>query len=1462
MRPAGSLVFPLALIPMAPAREPGSPTITDITNANVAAEAERLRLEEEERRKARENAARGMDPSGRKLKAKDRPVDPNAPKPRQLIPEGSAAQTKLTTNPVSWARAALRNDGKEGGWAVLKEPLRAVDAGLTRIVEGIGETAMWAGLSAYSATEKAIKKVTGAALPALPKSWDPLEKEYREIQFNSMSSENRPSTTAGQLGSEVLSFALTTFAVARRLPQMGMSARLAPKGSGLIKRAAATGLTGIPAGAAADFLLTKAGDPNVANIIRDLPFVTPETEELWSLGLASNRTDNAFISKLKATVTGGAVGAAADAIGYLLFARKATQGFLKQGMPPEEAMARGVAAGAEEAKAVKTVKTDLSDKQWPVATTGRLRELETKRVELEAELAELDLRAVGKPLTPALKKELDNLQPTDPSLKTPEAAPETSPELQAAEQRLKELTSRPDPDETEFEAAAAEVDRLTAEQAAKAEPDAPPLKDDVVQQETKRMEEINQQLADIYDEKAQLEMDLSSDPANLRAEDQATFDESVPPNVAAADQIRLETSVPKVARRPDADPAILKGATSPTMGKSPSVFTDAFYKIISTAPDVTKATVRTLKSVIEDMDLRRISKMAGRSINEVLTDAAEFVDTFRAAVKVAGDDYAPTGAEVLQLLREQNALRTVTDDGVTQELLNAKGIVATKTMITDTSNQIFHLAKSLDELYAAGRNPGNQMDRLTDRLVTLSELHKLSGYDSGYNLRIQQEMLEGQTGRGALPMNPTQQKAELTKSLKKWATKIHKLSRAGQDAEATQELQALVRSLVLNGGDPAGTLRQVDVMMRVGWQQSMNNLYNSILSGPITQLRNTAGNLYSTFEKPLSLALSGNPQARYAAQAAFRGLMESYGDAFKIMQVSFRTGEPLQLNRKFVLEEAKSKAHIEALRLLAKDRPPATTAAKKFEQTGEEIALGVIDTFYKAQNNQIFNWGSRALVAGDDFFKVINSRMKVSMDAAYAAFDSGLSPKQLDERFSEIYTQKVKASFHDDWQIKDEALLDFADASTFQDNPGGVINGLSNLVDKAPILRLAMPFVRTPYNLAVYGAQHLPLLNRVSSRARAVLNSMPGDEGFDPVAKAIMQGRQATGALFLGAGMLGALSGNLTGNGPPAGPARDLWLQEHRPRSIKVMGKWVSYESIEPINNLMAIMADVAMLGRMGHVDVAEQFVGQLGFALSISIVDKSYLSGLVAVAGFLDPKTYGSPDRPAKGLFSTANNLLPMAGARRAMANTLNPYMREIDGELQKVLAAAVPGFAMNEPTKIDPFTGKPFTSLAGGWYNALSPFRIYDAEFPKGTPEALGQSVASNLSDAGFDSSTLTTKLDQGEELAKDERADFATALHEVKLAERLDKLFNSPNYQDALRGWKVRQSSLPIEQSAHTELIQSTINQAKAEARARMMQTSVKWMTRSDQVRKLRDQMGRGDINAATQTQQAIDALNDGN
>jgi hypothetical protein len=902
------------------------------------------------------------------------------------------------------------------------------------------------------------------------------------------------------------------------------------------------------------------------------------------------------------------------------------------------------------------------------------------------------------------------------------------------------------------------------------------------------------------------------------------------------------------------------------MGKSPSVFTDAFYKIISTAPDVNKATIKVIRQTASDMDLRAISKAAGRPINEVVADAARFIDAFRQADASAGDAVA-SGDDLIQTLREQKFTKTVLEDDTSKELLNAKGLVAAKTIITDTANQIYQLAQSIDELYAAGRNPGNQMDRLVDRLVAISELHKLSGADTGYNLRVMQEIIDGQPAvRVAPEMTPSAAKAQQTKFLKNWATDVKKLSRAGQNAEAQEKLQALVKVLVLNGGDPGGTVRQINLLIRAGSQLAMDNIYNSWLSGPITQLRNATGNFYSTVEKPLSLGLAGvfknDAAARYAAVAAYRGLSESLSDAFSVMRVSFQTGEPLQINRRFVIQEAEALARLEAIRLTTSEIKPGMDPKAYSRAVAENAALGAVDFLYKVRNNSLFNWSSRALTAADDFFKIINSRMKIAMDSAYAAHSAGLSPKELDARYAEIYTQKFTSSFHDDLQIKDEALLDWTDASTFQDNPGGFVNRLTNLLDEVPVLRLAFPFVRTPYNLMVYGAQHFPLLNLASSRARAVLSSMPGDPGFDPVAKSVMQGRQAIGATFTAAAVMGSLQGNIRGNGPPPGPARELWLQEGPARSIKVGGIWVSYEAIEPINNFLALGADITMLARMGYQDAAEKLVDQLRFAFTVSVVDKSYLNGLNQVSAYVDPKANTSPDRQLKGVLSTANALIPLAGARRAMASTLNPYLREIDGELDKILAVAAPGYAERFPPRIDPFTNKPFTALSGGWYNALSPIRIYDKDFPEGTDEALGQEVAAWLSEANWDSSTLTTKFDQGEEIAADERAAFAKALYAARLAPRLKELFDSPRYQQALSSYKARTVGLKAEESEHSDLINNEISAVKKEARAMMLNSSEKWRTRNDLVIRRKAEAGRGDINAATQTFNALKALNDGN
>jgi hypothetical protein len=247
-----------------------------------------------------------------------------------------------------------------------------------------------------------------------------------------------------------------------------------------------------------------------------------------------------------------------------------------------------------------------------------------------------------------------------------------------------------------------------------------------------------------------------------------------------------------------------------------------------------------------------------------------------------------------------------------------------------------------------------------------------------------------------------------------------------------------------------------------------------------------------------------------------------------------------------------------------------------------------------------------------------------------------------------------------------------------------------------------VPFVRTPSNLLEYAATHFPVINQASKNYRQVM------AGSDELLKAEMQGRQAIGSMVAAAAAGLALSGLITGNGPVDPQERVLWIQKHPARSIKVGGKWVSYASLEPLNNILMMVADAGMLARMGATESAGGIINQIGFSIGAATFDKSYLQGLAVLANVLNPKNLTDPDAVTRGLLSTTNSFIPLSGARRQVANALNPYMREVDNELQKQLNSAVPGYARTMPLKINPFTGKPVESLSGGIWNSMMPFRI----------------------------------------------------------------------------------------------------------------------------------------------------------
>ena len=80
-------------------------------------------------------------------------------------------------------------------------------------------------------------------------------------------------------------------------------------------------------------------------------------------------------------------------------------------------------------------------------------------------------------------------------------------------------------------------------------------------------------------------------------------------------------------------------------------------------------------------------------------------------------------------------------------------------------------------------------------------------------------------------------------------------------------------------------------------------------------------------------------------------------------------------------------------------------------------------------------------------------------------------------------------------------------------------------------------------------------------------------------------GRQTMGAAVITGAAMMYLDGRITGNGPVNRQQRKLWMDlGWKPRSIKVMGKWVSYDSLEPFNGLLAYVADTGdFMDEMGE---------------------------------------------------------------------------------------------------------------------------------------------------------------------------------------------------------------------------------------------------------------------------------------
>ena len=794
-------------------------------------------------------------------------------------------------------------------------------------------------------------------------------------------------------------------------------------------------------------------------------------------------------------------------------------------------------------------------------------------------------------------------------------------------------------------------------------------------------------------------------------------------------------------------------------GGSVHMLTDAQFRI----SNITGSVEDLIRSTSKREDLQKAAAEAKTSVNNIVRAAAQDLQFFRSAI-----DGETSNEQLLDLMKQADL---IDPENITGRVLSKKGIVVTKSLIRDTGLQIDALAKNSAALRAAGELDGNTFDRLVDRLVTLLDLHKYTAYKTGstldtfkYNAETFDDVADASKG-------------ELTRGqVRDWAIRVKQLQRSN-DPGAQEELDKLISAMVLAGGDPSKTVRFTASAIREGTQAMMTSMYQSMLSGPITHLRNAFGNSYSLLERPFSTylrgAFKGDKALRAAAVSGMHSIWKGMGEAWQVAAITLRTGDSVNFNQKFVIDDFETRAMLEQMNLAART-------------DGEKVAAGILYHTYRTLNNPWLSWPSRALMASDDFFKSLAARYRMNSKAMYEAVTQSSDEAGVDELFEKYIQSYSKGVDPQTGRIVDKDLLDYAERVTFQNDPGSWINSVANAVDRSPLGlgRLFIPFIRTPANLMGYGLEHVPVVSKAVRRFSETYQEAV--KSGDALLVAEMEGREATGTLLV-MSLLGlALTTDVTGNAPVDQAERQAWREGGRPTmSIKVGDKWVSYASFEPVNSMLSIVADTVRLVKVGGADGASNVLRQLAYSIMVAYTDKSFLSGLSGLGEMLNPQALTDPSGLNFAL-NTANTVLPYAGVRRAFANALDPYLKETRGELDRMLSAAAPGFGRDMATVTSPITGKKSLSSAGGIFNAVSPVRVYDDQ---------KDPVVNKLTELGYPINTKLKKGDSNVDLLPHQRERLAQILAQSGLRNKLAETFKNPSWKAMAEAYKGRPLSFDM-------------------------------------------------------------------
>lgn len=379
---------------------------------------------------------------------------------------------------------------------------------------------------------------------------------------------------------------------------------------------------------------------------------------------------------------------------------------------------------------------------------------------------------------------------------------------------------------------------------------------------------------------------------------------------------------------------------------------------------------------------------------------------------------------------------------------------------------------------------------------------------------------------------------------------------------------------------------------------------NALVSGPMTHAVNTMTNAGVMMGAPIETVASGIIGKAFELAGRERGV--TLGEAIdRVHGMGQGSVDGLRAFGAIILDESKipSQRGIDV-------RPMQAIPSVTVNIAGTPIRLG----------GATVRLPGRFLAAEDEFFKAVAWQQEINVLSRRAAIAEGLEGDALAariDRLRENPTDSIRA-----------AAERFAEYQTFQTPLGRFGQSILNFANTHPLVRLILPFVRTPINLLKYSVERSPL----GFASAEVWSNMTGRNGA--VARDTQIGRMAVGNMVaLGVGYL-AYNGLVSGGGPTrAEEQMTLRMTGWQPYSFRVGDLWISYRRFDPFSNTIGLAADMAALAKYGVAGqdefggdaTIEKFQAMAMTSIWRNIFDKMSMRGVTSVAqALIDWEHYG----------------------------------------------------------------------------------------------------------------------------------------------------------------------------------------------------------------------------------------------